>query len=127
MGMNRAVSGFAVAALIGFSSSAGAECFGKYPATMCVSDYGDVWVSSGGGYYGGGYYGSYSYRPRDFIARSPSAGTGRVASTPSANWGATGVTTLMKPSAQTGNAWVVTPSSSGGATVLNGASSAPAP
>jgi hypothetical protein len=124
----RTVSGFAVAAsLIGFAPPALAECFGKYPATMCVSDYGDVWVSSGGDTNGGGYYRNYSYRPRGFIARSPSAGTGGAGSTPSANWGATGVTTLMKPSAQTGNAWVVTPSSSGGATVLNGASSAPAP
>jgi len=113
----RAICGFVAAALIGGSQPALAQCFGEYPATVCVSSSGDVWTS------GGGYY-RYTNRPPR-IAKFPNASGARPNSAPPASAGGMGETVVLQPSAQSGNAWLATPSSSGGATVLNGASSAP--
>jgi hypothetical protein len=97
------------------SHSAMAECFGSGVATTCVSRSGDVWAS---GYYNGYYSDYYDYhRPKGYgTARisnpaTPSQGSSRSSTTP-------GVTTLMKPSAQSGNAWVVKPQENAGGDVL---------
>jgi hypothetical protein len=105
------VKDFAVAIGIVLSQPAMAECAGSYPAMMCVSKEGDV------SYYGGYYGRYYSY------SRQKGYGTARI-SNPATNsqakpqTSASGVTTVLQPSAQTGNAWVVKPQDSGGATVL---------
>ena len=109
----RRISGLVVVAVsFGLSQSAMADCFGSGIGRVCVSDSGDVWAN---GYYNG-YYGGYN--------RSNGYGTARIENRAAGSQGSTqnsttpGVTAVMTPSAQSGNAWVATPQGSGGAVVL---------
>jgi hypothetical protein len=109
----RAISAFVMAALIGLSQPALAECVGKYPNIVCFSDSGDVWTPQG-------YYSGFSSSPSggSKIARYPNAAATRPDSEPAENSDTSGEMAVLQPSTQSGNAWVLTPQSSGGATVL---------
>lgn len=112
----RRISGLVVvAASLSLSQSAMADCFGSGIGRVCISRSGDVWTS---GYYNGYYSDYYDYsRPKGYgTARisnpaTPSQGSPQSSTTP-------GVTTLMKPSAQSGNAWVAKPQENAGGAVL---------
>jgi hypothetical protein len=97
-----------------------ARCYGSGPGTVCISDYGEVWSHdyySGGYGYGGYGYGGYGQQRGYGTARIDNPATYKA---PAPNSGPPGVTGVMQPSAQTGNAWVVQPQSSIGAAVLGG-------
>lgn len=125
--MIRAMS-YAVAVVIGLSQPALAECFGRYPNLICISDSGDVWTPQG--YFSGrssassGGSGIARY-PNATAAEPPPASAPRSRAT--GNSGAAGATAVLQPSAQGGNAWVLKPQGGDGATVLGGPAGASAP
>jgi hypothetical protein len=107
----RTILGFVAVALIGLSQPAFALCLGKWPNVICISDSGRLWSPKAD-------LRGFSYKPGSpKIARYPNAAAAPAQDATSASSGGTAVTEVLQPSAQTGNAWVLTPQSSGGATV----------
>jgi hypothetical protein len=114
----RVISGLAAALLVGLAQPALAECIGKYPNMTCVSNSGDVWTPQG---YGSS--GSYYRSGGSKLSKYPNGSAAGPGGQPAANSNTSGKTIVLQPSAQTGNARILTPQSSGGATVLRGSGS----
>ncbi len=106
----RIVAVVAATLLVGLSLPATAQCMGKYPSEICVYDDG-VWTPAG-----------YLRFPKKLAGPSkyPNAtSAGPSNSQAATNEPAAGETGVLKPSAETGNAWVLTPQN-GGATCGQG-------
>ena len=84
----------------------------------CVSNPGDVWTSQG---YSSS--GSYYRSGGSKLSKYPNGSAAGPGGQQAANPNTSSKTIVLQPSAQTGNAQVLTPQSSGGATVLRGTGS----
>jgi hypothetical protein len=108
------------AIVVGLAQPAKAECFGRGQSVVCIDENGEVWTPNGGS--------SDDYDARNKRSKSPPiAKYPNAAAGPETKPAPPGETGVLRPSGESGNAWIMKPQGSGGATVLSGQGSAPPP
>ena len=113
--MRTALSLMTVALLIGLSHPAFAECYGEGLGTVCIDENGESWTAVDD------YFGDKSGGSK--IAKYPNASAGSWNSSPAPPPDPNAKTIVLTPGNQSGNAWVVTPQSNGGAAVCGSGAS----